>query len=117
MICSIAAPWSRVPTEIHFLEKKLGMEYRKDKVFSGRTVDHSGKEHHTNVTFYCRDYGFNLRAGHAKLAEDMKKDGLMRTITLDEKLRIEGVPLREMCEYAERKIKNDYFYLCEIEHP
>jgi aminoglycoside 3-N-acetyltransferase len=113
MICSIAAPWTRVFTELHFIERRLGMKYRKNKTFFGKTIDQDGHVHETQATFYCKDYDYGLRSGHTRLAEDLIKDGVMVTFNLSPAVEIRGVFFKDLYQYVEDKVKKDYFYLCE----
>ena len=113
MVCSIAAPWDRVFTEVHFIERLLGMKYRKNKTFQGETVDASGLHHKTSAVFYCRDYEYNLRSGHLRLAEDLMRDDLIETINIEDKIEIKGVSFKNLYEYVAQKVKTDYLYLCE----
>ena len=113
MLCSISASWTRTFTELHLIERMLELKYRKNKIFYGETIDFDGGSHKTNVTFFCRDYDYNLRSGHAQLAEDLIKDEVIKTINIEDKLQIKGVPFKDLYEYVESKVKKDYFYLCE----
>ena len=113
MICSIGAPWHRVFTEVHFVEKMLEMKYRKDKKFYGKTIDHDGASHETCVTFYCRDYNYSLSSEHGRLAKDLIDDGIMKTFNVGNTFQFTGVLFNELYEYISHKVKKDYFYLCK----
>jgi len=113
MICSIASSWTRTFTELHLIERMLEMKYRQNKTFHGKTIDTSGDTHETSVTFFCKNYDYNLRSGHAQLAEDLIKDDVIKTINIEDRLQIKGVFFKDLYEYVKHKIKKDYFYLCE----
>jgi aminoglycoside 3-N-acetyltransferase len=113
MICSVASPWTKTFTELHFIERMLDVKYRQNKTFYGKTIDAGGDIHETSVTFFCRNYDYKLRSGTAQLAEDLIKDEVMKTINVEDKLQIKGVYFKDLYEYVKRKIKDDYFYLCE----
>lgn len=113
MICSIASSWTRTFTELHLIERMLEVKYRQNKTFHGKTIDSSGNVHETNVTFFCKNYDYNLRSGHSQLAEDLIKDEVIKTIKIEDRLQIKGVSFKNLYEYVERKVKDDYFYLCE----
>ena len=113
MLCSIAASWKKTFTELHFIERLLEVKYRQNKTFYGKTIDVAGDVYETNATFFCKNYDYNLRSGHAQLAEDLIKDEVMKTINIDDKLQIKGVLFKDLHDYVEQKIKNNYFYLCE----
>jgi len=113
MLCSIASSWTRTFTELHLIERMLEVKYRKNKTFYGETIDFDGTAHKTSVTFFCKNYDYNLRSGHAQLAEDLIKDEVMKTINIENKLQIKGVFFKDLYEYVEHKIRKDYFYLCE----
>jgi aminoglycoside N3'-acetyltransferase len=64
-------------TEIHYLERKLGVDYRYDKVFSGITVDSFGKKHATSSIFYCRDMESDYEVSFINLKNDLKNSDLI----------------------------------------
>ena len=113
IICSVFAPWTRVFTELHFIEKKLDIKYREDKIFNGITRDYNGKETETRVKFYCKKRKYKLRSGHSILAKDLERDSVMKTINIRDGLQIKGVFFKDLFEYVSKKIKENYFYLCE----
>tara|TARA_R110000824_G_scaffold41058_1_gene122511 strand:- start:477 stop:1217 length:741 start_codon:yes stop_codon:yes gene_type:complete len=113
MICSIFSSWATTFTEMHFIEKRLEVKYRKDKMFNGLTRNFDGDEIETKVKFYCRDYDYGLRTNSARLGEDLEKDSVIKTINIDDKLQVKGVFFKDLFDYIEKKIKEDYFYLCE----
>ncbi|MFZ0035367.1 MAG: AAC(3) family N-acetyltransferase [Sedimentisphaerales bacterium] len=100
-------------TEVHFLERKLGVSYRYNKSFTGTIIDYSGRKHKQEIVFFCRKPDCGLRPNLLRLEKDMKQDGLVEIFKADGyEFELEAVKIKILYEYIERKIKEDHFYLC-----
>ena len=60
-------------SEIHFLERKIGVNYRYDKAFSGETIDIKGNNSKQDMIYYCRDLNYNYGVSFVQLEKDLKK--------------------------------------------
>lgn len=109
-ICSIGGIF-RNSTEIHFIEKLLEVKYRSDKKFEGNIIDTDGKIHRQQITFFCKNFDFNLWYNFKKLEDSLKKDGLMEVFKVEGyPFYIEGIKFRTLYEYVEIEIRKDYKY-------
>jgi aminoglycoside 3-N-acetyltransferase len=99
-------------TEIHFLEKKLNVNYRFDKVFSGITIDKNGNKINNKMTYYCRDLDSSYSSSLAQLKKDIKLTGLIKIWKLKEfNLKIEVVKIQELLNFVKEKLEKDSKYL------
>ena len=99
-------------TEIHFLEKKLNINYRFDKVFSGVTIDKSGNKINNKMTYYCRDLDSNYSSSLSQLKKDIKLTKLIKIWKLKEfNLKIEVVKIQELLKFVKEKLEKDSKYL------
>lgn len=98
-------------TEIHFIEKLLQVSYRYDKIFKGKLTDNYGKKHDQKVTYFCKNFDYNLWYDFKNLENDLREDGLMETIKTDGyPFFITGIKFSTLYEYIEHKIRKDYKY-------
>jgi len=98
-------------TEIHYIEKLLQLDYRSDKIFSGKIIDKTGKLHLQNIKYYCKNFDFNLVYDFKNLETDLRNDGLFETIKADDyPLFVSGIKFKTLYEYVELKIKKDKKY-------
>ena len=108
-ISFLAAPFNTM-TEIHYIEKILDVNYRFDKTFIGNTIDVKGNVHKTKVKYFCRDLTLNRSTDLSSLEEDLKKEKLIKSYYF-KGLNLKGVFFKDLFEFVEKKIKNDYYYL------
>jgi aminoglycoside 3-N-acetyltransferase len=101
-------------TEIHFLEKKLNVDYRFDKVFTGYSIDSDGNKMSNKITYFCRDLNANYSVSLVQLKKDIKSAGLIETWRLIEfNLKIEVIKIRELYLFIKEKLLIDPEYLWE----
>jgi aminoglycoside 3-N-acetyltransferase len=102
----------RHATEIHFLERLLGVSYRFDKYFSGQTIDEKGESRQNDIKYFCRK-DMNIRPDFRNFEADLKKEGLMQTWQFEApEIEIEAVKIRDAFELLKTKIAKDEHYLC-----
>jgi len=100
-------------TEVHFLERLLGVSYRYNKSFTGTIIDYTGKKHKQKITFYCRKLDSGLRPNLLRLEKDLRQDGLVEIFKIDGYgFEMEAVKIKALYEYIGRKIRENPFYLC-----
>ncbi len=109
-ICSIGRVF-RNCTEIHFIENLLEVKYRFNKNFYGTITDRENNNYKQQITYFCKNFDYNLWYDFKNLEDNLKQDGLM------EILRVEGFPIfieaikfKTLYDYIEMKIRKDYFY-------
>lgn len=99
-------------TEIHFLEKKLSVDYRFDKEFSGEIIDHNGFISKQNIIYYCRDLKSDYDVSFVQLKEDLKKNNLIEIWHIDEyNLKIEVIEFKVVYDFIKKKLIDNKKYL------
>ena len=99
-------------TEIHFIEKKLGVDYRFDKKFKGVTISNSGIEKHSTTTFFCRDLSLNYIVSWIQLKHDVNAEKLVEEWIIDEhNLKIKVIRFRVIYDFIREKIIENPKYL------
>ena len=101
-------------TEIHYIEKKLNMDYRFDKVFKGKTIDIDGQVQFNNSTFYCRDLGEKYNASFVQLKHDLLKENLIEEWKVNDiSLKFQVIKFRKLFDFIKNKLINNPKYLWE----
>jgi aminoglycoside 3-N-acetyltransferase len=101
-------------TEIHYLERKLNVSYRFDKVFKGYSVNSNGEAVNTNATHFCRDLNSDYASSLVRLKKDIRSEGLVQIWKLEEySLKIEVVRFQELFAFIKEKLLNNSKYLWE----
>ena len=99
-------------TEIHFIEKKLDVDYRFDKNFKGVTTSHSGKKIDSTTTFFCRDLSSNYAVSLIQLKHDLLQEKLINEwIIHSYNLRIEVIKFKVVYDFIKEKLIDDPKYL------
>jgi len=99
-------------TEIHFLERKLNVDYRFDKQFSGVIIDQNSKEEEQTITYYCRDLESDYTPSFLQLKQDLKESNLIETWYIKEyNLKIEVIKFHDVFNFIKKKIKLNPQYL------
>ena len=99
-------------TEIHFIEKKLGVDYRFDKKFEGVTISNTGKKKHSTNTFFCRDLSSNHTVSLIQLKHDLIEQKLVEEWIIDEhNLSIKVIKFRVIYDFIKEKIIKNSKYL------
>ena len=99
-------------TEIHFLERKLNVNYRFDKQFSGVIMDQEGKEEEQVITYYCRDLESDYIPSFLQLKQDLKESNLIEIWKIKEyNLKIEVIKFKDVFNFIKKKVELDSQYL------
>jgi len=99
-------------TEIHYLERKLNVHYRFDKIFKGSSVDSSGNVVNNQMTYFCRDLDSDYSVSLIQLKKDIRLEGLVKILKLkDFNLKIEVVKIQELYLFIKEKLLINPEYL------
>ena len=99
-------------TEVHFIEKKLNVDYRFNKLFTGLSIDKNGKKTNSKITYFCRDLDSDYVVSFVRLKNDIKSQGLVKTWIIAEfNLKIEVVKIREVYNFIKEKLLENPKYL------
>jgi len=112
-VCCIGNVFHNTPTEVHYIERLIGIDYRFDKRFQGIIRDRDGKEHRQTTTFYCRKYLDELEPDMTRLEMDLKSRSLFeywRSDGLD--FEIQAVSFHRLYDLVKNRISRDPMYLC-----
>ncbi|HRB00940.1 MAG TPA: AAC(3) family N-acetyltransferase [Ignavibacteria bacterium] len=102
----------RNSTEIHYLEKLLEVDYRSDKIFEGDLIDTENNLHRQKVTYFCKNFDYNLWYDFSELEKELKNEELMEIIRSDDNsIYIEMIKFKTVFEFLKDKIKKDKNYL------
>ena len=92
-------------TEIHFLERKLEVEYRFDKVFPGTSVDKNNNKIDNKITYFCRDLHSDYSVSFVQLKTDIRNEGLVKTWNIEKfDIVIEVVKIQDLFDFIKNKI-------------
>jgi aminoglycoside 3-N-acetyltransferase len=99
-------------TEIHFLERKLNVPYRFDKIFAGTSIGNDGKMIDNKITYFCRDYSYT--PSFIQLKKDVKTAGLVSMWKLTGfNLQIEVIKIQDLYLFVREKLVTNPKYLLE----
>jgi len=100
-------------TEVHFIEKKLDVDYRFDKKFDGVSIDYSGTKKNSTTTFYCRDLKLDYGVSLVRMKHDLIKEGLIEKWNIaDYNLKIEVIKFCDLYNFIKVKLIDNPKYLC-----
>jgi len=112
-ICCIGNVFHNTPTEVHYIEKLLNVDYRFNKEFHGIIRDCEGKHHQQKTTFYCRKYVNELFPDMTRLERDLKKNDLFEYWRVDNMdFEIQAISFRRLYDFVKDKIARNPGYLC-----
>jgi aminoglycoside N3'-acetyltransferase len=78
-------------TEIRYLERKLNISYRFDKIFKGSSVNTNCKVANNQITYFCRDLESDYSVSFVQLKEDIRLHMLFQnygnSVVKDEKCK------------------------------
>jgi aminoglycoside 3-N-acetyltransferase len=99
-------------TEVHYLEKRLNVSYRSDKIFKGASINTDGEIIHNQLTYFCRDLKSNYSGSLLRLKEDIRLEGIVKKWKLKEyNIVFEVVKIQELCAFIKEKLLNNTKYL------
>lgn len=112
-VCCIGNVFYNTPTEVHYIEKLLGVDYRFNKVFSGVIEDHDGKRYQQKTTFYCRKYVNEVLPDMTRLAADLKENHMFEYWRADNvDFEIQAVSFHRLFDFVKARIAQNPGYLC-----
>ena len=100
-------------TFIHYVEQKIGVDYRFLKTFTG-TVSAGGKEHADSFDFYARYLERDIVLDLTRLEEELLKSGKMRK-SLFGKHAVSQVRCDDVFQEAAGRVRSEPYYL--LKHP
>jgi len=96
-------------TEAHYIEKKLGVNYRFDKEFKGIVIDKEAIEHFVTSIFFCRDLNLNLETNFKPIINDLRTDGLVEEWCINE-FCIEVLSIKKLAAKMKKKYQENKLY-------
>jgi len=99
-------------TEIHYLERKLNVSYRFDKIFKGSSVNNNGEVINNQLIYFCRDLESDYSVSFVQLKEDIRLEGLVKIWKLEEyNLKIEVIKIQKLYAFIKEKLLKNPEYL------
>ena len=98
-------------TELHYIENKLKLSYRSNKIFNGNTIDYKGIKHNQNIIYYCRDLDSNYISSFVKFKKDIRESGFLKNIFIKGyEMRLEVLKFKDCYDFLKEKISSDPRY-------
>jgi len=97
------------PTEAHYLEKKLNVDYRYDKKFIGIIQDIDNTNINIRTIFYCRNLNYNRIADFKPFEQYLYANYQLSMIKIND-FKIEYIEFKKMFKLMLRKYKEDKLY-------
>lgn len=97
-------------TQMHYAEAIAGVPYRFDKTFEGNYVDLNGQKSIRRYSMHVRPLNLNMNSEEiylGKNAEEIKRLGIMREVTLSDNMKSSIVLLKELTDYLVNDIQNN----------
>lgn len=103
----------RMLTEIYFLEKKIGNDYRYDKAFEGTTLSLLDEKIDTSGNYFCRnvDKYPNLLSNFITLQNDLTKNDIYEKWNYDDMFFMNVISFKKLEDFILKKIKKNPLYL------
>ena len=100
-------------TEIHYVENKLGVAYRFNKEFSGKTIDIKGNESVLKMEYFCRNYDIEKNVTLlTTLIRELKENNLIELWHIEEfNIEIEVIKFRIFYNFIQDKLSINGSYL------
>ncbi len=99
-------------TEVHYLEKRLNVPYRIDKIFKGSIIDINRDVYNSNIVYFCRDLNLDYSASLLQLKKDIILEDLVETWNIKEyNLKISVIKIRDLHIFIKKKLSSDSKYL------
>ena len=102
-------------TEIHHVEKKLQVEYRYDKTFSGSIINSDGGTYEQSAIFFCRDLDFYkktfLGSDLNRLYRDLDGAQKIQELNVDNEFLLDYVAYADIYDTTKAAMKGDPHYL------
>ena len=112
-ICCVGNVFHNTPTEVHYIEKLIGVEYRFNKMFQGVIRGRDGRQHLQTTTFYCRKYVDELFPDMTRLDRDLREAKLFEFWRVPEvDFVVQAISVEALYDFVRRKIAEDPLYLC-----
>ena len=99
-------------TEIHYIERKLNVNYRFDKKFHGVTIGYDRIKKYTTLNYFCKNRDFYSKVSLVKLKKDLIENQLVEEFFIKEhNLKIEIIKIKCVSEFIEEKLLANPEYL------
>ena len=103
-LCAIGGVLEHL-TELHYIENILGVGYRFNKIFFGKTIDLNGLEHSQSVKYFCRDLKSDYIPSFLKFKNDIRSSNLLNNIYVKEyNMRLEVIRFKDCYEFLKEKL-------------
>lgn len=99
-------------TFVHYVEQKLGVDYRYIKYFTGK-VSKDGFEYEDTFDFYVRYLDRNVVVNLSKLHEYLHLTGKMMCAVLNGKYQLMQVRCNDIYQVVSEKLETDPYFLLE----
>ena len=114
-LCAIGGVLEHL-TELHYIEKMLGINYRMDKKFYGKTIDLQGLSHNQAITFFCRDLDSDYSSSFLKFKNDIRSSNSLINIYVEGyRMRLEAIRFRDCYDFLKFQISNNSKYCWSVE--
>ncbi|HEY9070146.1 MAG TPA: AAC(3) family N-acetyltransferase [Candidatus Ozemobacteraceae bacterium] len=112
-VCCIGNVFYNIPTEVHYFERKLGVDYRFNKEFSGTLVDVDGHPHPQKAVYFCRKDPNSLEADFTRLERDLLANCLFEYWRAEEvEFEIQAISMQRLFAFIQTKVAGNPHYLC-----
>lgn len=102
-------------TEIHHVEKKIGVPYRFDKEFTGEVIHSKGEHYRQTAIFFCRDLEFSkkfsLTTDLRRMYADMQSEKKIIELNILGDFLVEHVSFQQVYEHASTRVSREPHYL------
>lgn len=102
-------------TEIHHIEKKLRVEYRYDKAFTGSVIPPYGDRYDQEAIFFCRDLDFYkktlLGSDLNRLYSDLGDSKKVHEVNVDNEFLLDYVAYADIYDTTKAAMITDPYYL------
>lgn len=113
-LCAIGGVLEHL-TEIHFIERKLGLRYRFDTEFEGIVIDGHDNKSTRTMTYCCRDLNSDYIASFLQLKHDLREMGLVERWSIEGyDMRLEVIKFKRLYNFIREQVRFNPKYLWGI---
>jgi aminoglycoside 3-N-acetyltransferase len=111
-ICCVGDVFHNTPTEVHFLERLLKVNYRLNKTFSGQFIG-EGFSGIQKIVFFCRDLNLNLVSDMTRLERRLREENILEIWQVNDlDFYFEAVKIRDVYQLLLQELAKDPLFLC-----